>query len=106
MEDIDKVAEHMHGVATDEYAQGEISDACARVIASWWSQGNEPLSMSFVSTGAITGTPDEVWHACGGDHYHDGHLTDTDRLALDFLGTYLQNREHRGPIEGWHELWL
>lgn len=106
MSDFDKVMTHLRTVPTDEYGSGEISDACARVIASWYGTGDDTHVMRFCSTGAVTDeiTPSELWHRLAGDHYHI--VSADDKLALDFLGTYMQNRADKGPVEGWSDLWL
>lgn len=85
----------------------EISDACARVVASWWHDGQASAGDSFVSTGAIT-TPDpsDLWRELGRDA--DGQpewMVD----ALDCLGTYLVRRFNdgkAGPVAGWSGLWV
>jgi hypothetical protein len=104
MSDFDKVMAHVRLVPTDEYDQGEISDACARVIASWFVAGSNTEAMSFVSTGAIVGDTSALWRQLGGDIYNA--QTPDDRLFLDFLGTYILNRADKGPVEGWSNLWL
>jgi hypothetical protein len=104
MSDFEKVMAHLRGVPTDEYAQGEISDACARVISSWYCHGGDTDIMRFVSTGAIQIAPSELWHKMCYEHYNI--VGDDDKLALDFLGTYMQNRADKGPVEGWKDMWL
>ena len=94
--------------AIDRLEADEIDHGTARTIASWYTEGSDSVSMTFTSTGAITG---DVW----------GHLTDDgtlyialpddhgDKLALDYLGTYLVNRmvnNDTGPIEGWSSMWV
>lgn len=83
----------------------EISDACARVIASWFSGGESAAGYAFVSTGTVPRDPDVVvWRELVGDTYatHPAWL----RLALDALGTYLVRAGERGPVEGWSKLWV
>lgn len=83
----------------------EIDDACARVIASWWADGSDTVSYGFASTGAIQGSGVEVYRALVPDGAYDQQSAE-DRRALDWLGTYLLNREERGPVTGWSDLWL
>lgn len=82
----------------------EISDGTARTIASWWHGGQYTDGYSFASTGNIGDSPESLWRELGGDEY--GQQGPTMRLALDMLGTYLLNREHRGPVEGWSNKWV
>lgn len=102
MNDAERVAIHIDSLADGE----EISDACARVIASWWHGDAAGVGYSFVSTGAILDSGTAVWRALT----EDGKLYDTadafDKRALDYLGTYLVNAGQRGPVNGWSDLWL
>lgn len=86
----------------------EISDACARVIASWWHGGQASAGYSFTSTGAITtDDPSDLWRELGGTD-RDGQ-PEWMRDALDCLGTYLVRRFNdgeRGPVAGWSGLWV
>src|SRR5262249_29168665 len=97
----------------------EISDACARVIASWHYAGQASAGYAFVSTGTIPpdimteDDPSEVWYA-GSEQvwrelFGDGHyesLPADGRLAADMLGTYLLKAGTRGPVAGWSRLWV
>lgn len=82
----------------------EISDGCARTIASWYHDGGVSDTYAFVSSGAIVA--DSLWR----QFTNNGTLYDSadadDKLALDALGTYLLNRENKGPVPGWSELWI
>lgn len=82
----------------------EISDACARVIASWFSGGDGTDGYAFVSTGAIPGDGYRVYRSLVGDSYQ-GHPAWL-RVALDMLGTYLVRAGERGPVFGWSALWV
>lgn len=84
----------------------EVSDACARVIASWYHNGQASLGYSFVSTGAIPEEPSDVWHDLtdNGKSYESADRDD--REALNMLGTYLTNAGPRGPVDGWSNLWV
>jgi hypothetical protein len=86
----------------------EVSDACARVIASWWHGGQASAGYSFVSTGAITtDDPSELWRELGGRE-RDGQ-PEWMKDALDCLGTYLVRRVNdgrTGAVAGWSGLWV
>lgn len=91
--------------AVQEAGTGEISDACARVIASWRHGGQASPGCAFVSTGAITtDDPSDLWHDLCGNAY--GETRGWERAALDCLGTYLINRESRDAVPGWSGLWV
>lgn len=83
----------------------EISDACARTIASWFHNGQASAGYAFVSTGAITTEdPSDLWNELGGREY--GDQEPWLRAALDCLGTYLTHRESRDAVDGWSNLWV
>lgn len=84
----------------------EISDGCARTIASWYHNGQASLGYSFVSSGAIPAEPSDVWHDLtdNGKAYESAERDD--RTALDMLGTYLTNAGPRGPVDGWSNRWV
>ncbi|WP_433474950.1 hypothetical protein ACQPZP_40785 [Spirillospora sp. CA-142024] len=82
----------------------EISDACARVIASLYHDGQWSLAYSFASTGAITDHPEQVWREMFGALY-SGASRD-EKLVMDMMGTYLTRAGRRGPVRGWSGLWL
>src|SRR5271170_1599809 len=78
----------------------EISDACARMIASQY-QENGP-SGDFASSGAIC-DPSDVWRDCfylRGASMYPG-MAPAEKLAADMLGTYLGQAGRRGPVTGW-----
>src|SRR5690242_4828469 len=80
----------------------EITDGCARTIASWYHSpgaGGEAGS-AFSSTGAITG-PTDVYRSLIDDPALYTDADPDDRLALDMMGTYLINAGPRGPQPGW-----
>ena len=83
----------------------EISDACARVIASWWHNGQGSPGYAFVSTGAY-GSSTDLWRDLTDNGREYDRADADDRLALDMLGTYLLNRDDRGPVPGWSRLWV
>jgi hypothetical protein len=92
------------------WAEGrEISDACARMIASQWHGGQASLGYSFASTGAIPAETSGLWRELFTDY---GRLRTADKLAADALGTYLisvvrgNGWKARGPVAGWSGLWL
>lgn len=82
----------------------EITDACARVIASMYHSGQASLGYSFASTGTIGEDSTPLWRELFDDY--KGMSVD-EKLLADMLGTYLVNADHpRGPVEGWSGLWL
>jgi hypothetical protein len=101
-DDLRAVMAHIHAVR-DSSESGEISDACARVIASWHAEGMG-VGQAFASSGAISSST-EVWRDLFG-HGHYDRLSADDKLAADMLGTYLLNRSDNGPVEGWSGLWV
>lgn len=91
-------------VRAAQAAEREISDGCARVIASWWYSGDCDLAYAFVSTGAIVvDDACELWRILASDYRSQPLWM---RRALDSLGTYLINRADRGPVSGWSGLWV
>lgn len=91
-------------VTTAQQEQREISDACARVIASWFSGGQSTAGYAFASTGAVLGDGHQVYRSLVGDSYQ-GHPAWL-RTTLDMLGTYLVRAGERGPVAGWSALWV
>lgn len=101
------VARHIAGVlVTDDMDQREISDACARTIASWFAIGHGP-GQAFVSTGTVPVDSGDLYHdLCGGPAGYDS-WSPFSKLCADMLGTYLVNRADRGtPVAGWSDLWV
>ncbi len=86
----------------------EVSDACARVIASLYMDDDNGAALA--TSGAIIASPDTVWWSLfgGTDHNGNGFYKTMGREALlaDMLGTYLINSGERGPVPGWSNLWL
>ncbi len=85
----------------------EISDAAARVIASWWHSGQGSAFYSFASTGAIDKSRLIVeWQQA---HNHTD-VSDFDQLALDYFSAYIDRAPgtddggNRGPVDGWADL--
>lgn len=88
-----------------EQDSGEISDACARTIASWFHNGQASNGYAFVSTGVILGDhTSDLWRELGGSER--GDQPEWMRAALDCLGTYLIHRESRDAVPGWSNLWV
>lgn len=95
----------------------EMSDGAARMVASWWAAGMG-IGQSFATTGRILGDSleegdrgdsSDVWNDLtdGGRCYESASTFD--RLALNFLGTYLVARSvygDPGPVAGWSDLWV
>lgn len=96
--------EAIHAECVAAQAEGrEISDGCARTIASQWhSPGNS--TAAFSTTGAIIGSIDALW----ADFFLPvrERRSESDKLAADLLGTYLLNAGPRGPVAGWSNVWV
>lgn len=84
------------------YGVREISDGCARTIASLFHGGQASVSYSFVSTGAIPTPFDDLIR----DLWPTSPSDPGEKLMLSMLGTYCANRADRGPVEGWSRLWV
>jgi hypothetical protein len=97
MSDSEKIA---LGIARAKGEGREIDDLTAKIIAAQCHDGSAQ-ALAVLSTGAIQGTPSDLWRAFG-DRY-TSH-TAADRYALDWFGTYLQNRASREEVEGWADL--
>ncbi|URN01221.1 hypothetical protein LUW76_46860 [Actinomadura madurae] len=82
----------------------KISDACARVIASLYHDGQWSLAYSLASTGAITDHPMRVWREMFGTLYSGA--SDDEKLVMDRMRSYLTRAGRRGPVRGWSCLWL
>jgi len=102
MRDAQKVQIHLDG---REESGEEMSDACARVVASWFAAGMG-VGQAFASTGAIASPADDVWRDLTDNGRVYSSASPEDRRALDWLGTYLLNRGDRGPVPGWSDLWI
>jgi hypothetical protein len=99
-----KIARHL---ADATRAHRVISDACARVIASQWHDGQASVGYSFASSGHIEESADRVWNDLFGGVYES--LKGADRGGADALRAYLNRRQksrHMNAIPGWSELWL
>jgi hypothetical protein len=86
----------------------EITDGCARVIASWYHNGGTSDTYAFVSTGAIQS--EDLWRQFTNDGalYEEERNPDV-RQALDALGTYLLARikaDNTGQVPGWSNMWV
>lgn len=83
----------------------EISDACARTIASFYLDGGTMASLMFFATGAITVAPGSLLRELFS--YADYYAADDiRRLMMDMMGTYLVNRADRGKVAGWSRIWV
>lgn len=88
----------------------EISDGCARTIASMYHEPGKPAGPAFSTSGAIS-DPSEVWQSLFGKR-HDGpggfyrNLPAGEQLIADMLGTYLVAAGRRGPVPGWSSRWV
>jgi hypothetical protein len=99
-------------VSAAESEGREISDACARMIASQYHAGSASVSYSFASSGAISDAT-AVYRDCF--YLPSGtavYLSPAGKRAADFLGRYLiaavraSETSSRGPVEGWSALWI
>ena len=82
----------------------EISDGCARTIASMYHEPGYPAGPAFSTSGAIS-DPDEVWDALFGRGFYSS-MTMDEKMLADMLGTYLIAAGPRGPVPGWSSLWV
>ena len=103
----DEEAVDIHIDAREAADDGEISDACARVIASWYSEGEGTAGYEFASTGAITSATlyRELTRMGSGRSLYE-RASPNRKRALDWLGTYLANRADKGPVPGWSDIWI
>lgn len=86
-------------------ANREVSDGCARTIASFYHEGGRSASFLFVMDGAVTVEPVSLWRELFGhiDYEHTDHVT---RLWMDMMGTYLIAAGMRGAVDGWSQMWV
>ena len=82
----------------------EISDACARVLASQYYEGQASLGYSFVSSGSIPEDTSDLWRELFGSVYETS--SPDEKIAMDMMGTYLIQNGPREPVPGWSSLWL
>lgn len=83
----------------------EISNACARTIASMWHSGQNSVSYSFVSRGAV---PDYAGRLLN-DMFTEAArslLTGDDKLLAEAFRRYLHGKEGRPAVQNWHTLWV
>lgn len=103
MYDSEKIA---LGIAQAKAEGREIDDLAAKIIAAQFHDGTG-RTLAFLSTGSILpfegipGPASTLWRAFTGDYYSH---TRAEREALDWLGTYLQNRNNHAEVEGWADL--
>jgi hypothetical protein len=97
MHDSEKIA---LGIAQAKAEDREIEDLTAKIIAAQFHDGSSQ-TLAFLSTGAIQSSPSDLWRAFAGDYRSH---TSAERGALDWFGTYLQNRESREEVAGWVDL--
>jgi hypothetical protein len=88
------------GIAQAKAEDRELDDLTAKIIAAQFHDGSAQ-ALAFLSTGAIQGSPSDLWRAFAGNYYSH---TSAERAALDWFGTYLQNRESREEVAGWADL--
>jgi hypothetical protein len=91
---------------------GQVIDhATARTIASWY-QESDGVSDAFALTGTIV-EPSKLWqYIIQTRGYAD---TDTslyeeadqqERFMLECLAVYILTHGKRGPVAGWHSMWV
>lgn len=88
--DISDSATIAAAISEAEAEEREIDLPTARLIASQWHGGGGSRLYSFASTGVMHYGASETWGEVA-DCYRPA--SKADRLALDWLGTYLVNRE-------------
>jgi len=106
MSDMDKAVAYCRA-AQDMGA--EISDACARVIASMYHGGQKSATYALASSGYLP--PGEAAAFIVPDLFGKyGQLTEDERMLYDMMGTYVLDRVREGrvgaAIDGWSNLWL
>jgi hypothetical protein len=104
-QDRDLVAVVTTGLESQDAGE-EISDGCARTIASWYAEGMGP-SQSFATTGAVTDPQEvyrELFYIRGRPLYYE--MSPAAKLACNMLDTYLLHAGPRGPVAGWSGLWV
>lgn len=88
-----------------KHGKEEISDACARTIASMYHNGQASIGYSFVSTGEIRDAS-ALWS----DLTDNGHAynvgTEEEKRALDMLGAYFVSKGRRSQVAGWSDMWV
>lgn len=89
---------------TAQAADREISDGCARTIASFYHDGGTSFSGSFATTGAVLTYPESLWSELFGHiNYHSADQVT--RMFMDMMGTYLIKSGMRGPVDNWSAVW-
>lgn len=76
-----------------------LTDAQARVVASWWHGGMRCPLYALSSTGYISEATEPVITELLAD------ATEADREPLAALLAYVTVTGHREPVDGWHLLW-
>lgn len=90
---------------TAQANEREISDGCARAIASYYHDGGTSYSASFATTGAILTDPSSLYRELFG--HIDYHRTDeVTQMFMNMMGTYLGKAGRRGPVDGWSRAWV
>jgi antirestriction protein len=88
------------GIAAAWAEDREVDDAVARAIAAGLHGGQDSALYRFASTGSLE---DERLE----DELRELYRSRNPRLLewASVLGTYALHREHKGPVDGWQELW-
>lgn len=88
----------------DAFGNHEISDGCARTIASMYHNGGTSVSASFATTGAISEST-EVYRDLF-DQLPYSQADSLTQLFMNMMGTYLTSAGRRGPVGGWSKVWV
>jgi hypothetical protein len=81
-----------------------IDHATAKTIAGLWARSWSTEEIAFTISGEIQGDPEDLWRKLAGRWYLETSVQH--RVMLDMLGSYLVEREDRGPVENWGKLTL
>jgi len=88
------------GIEAARAEDREVTDTVARAIATQLHDGQGSALYSLASTGGLEHERLEA-------ELHELHQSQNPRTLAwaSVLGTYALHREHRGPVDGWHDLW-
>lgn len=88
------------GIEAARAEDREVTDAVARAIAAQLHDGQNSALYSLASTGSLEHERLEA-------ELHELYQSRNPRTLewASVLGTYALHREHKGPVDGWHELW-
>lgn len=78
-----------------------ISDGCARTIGSLYQE--HLIGLSFSTTGAVPEDTNVLWSELFPNYESLPRGTQT---IADMMAIYLGEHAGRGPVEGWHNVWV